>query len=245
MNGSGVSAKGSASGYFGRDLEAMSFARNYHRWILHHFGKRIAGRVAEVGAGSGNFSEELLQDTGVRGLIAFEPSDNMYPLLRRRLAGVDRAEVRQGFFGDFAPENPESFDAILYVNVLEHIESDGEELGLAHACLKPGGALLVFVPACPFLMSDFDRKIGHHRRYTKSGLRSLVGSAGFQVESCRYFDSLGIIPWFVAFVLLRRILTGGNVELYDRWIVPVLRRVEAILSPPIGKNLILVASKVA
>jgi hypothetical protein len=92
-------------------------------------------------------------------------------------------------------------------------------------------------------MSDFDRSIGHFRRYRKGDLLRVVEDAGFRVEKCRYFDLLGILPWYLVFVLMKRTLSGGNVSTYDRFVVPWLRRVERWVAPPIGKNLLLSARK--
>lgn len=225
--------------YFGRDLEAMSFARNYHRWILAEFAPYLGASVAEVGAGTGSFSA-LLLDTPVARLIAYEPSANMFPALSAALAREPRAQAVNGFFGtgDFA-----DLDAVVYVNVLEHVEDDKAELVHAFARLRRGGHLLLFVPALSWLYSDLDRRLGHFRRYTRDGLEDLVRGAGFAVVKSRYFDLAGILPWYVNFVLLRNEMDARSVALYDRVVVPVMRRIEKLVRPPIGKNVLLVARK--
>lgn len=232
------------SSYFGRDLEAMSFARNYHDWILGLFEEHLHGSLAEVGAGSGNLSEMLLERSRITSLSCYEPSSNMYPLLEERLRTQARAVCTHGFFGYGTEGESPKFDAVLYANVLEHVEDDAAELALVHKALRPGGKLLVFVPAGAWLFSDFDRSIGHFRRYGRKGLVKLVRSAGFTVESCHFLDSIGVIPWFLLFVLMRKTLSGGNVALYDRLVVPWLRRLEGVCRPPFGKNLVMVATAV-
>ena len=228
--------------YFGKDLEAMSFALNYHRWIADEFAPYIEPCIAEVGAGTGNFSEFILQ-RGAKKLFAFEPSSNMYPLLSEKFISDDRVEVRNSLFGECSSEFVESFDAVFYVNVLEHIESDGEELRIAYRTIKAGGHLLIFVPALQWLYSELDNKLGHFRRYHKKDLCDVVTGAGFDITCVKYFDIAGIIPWYLAFVLMKKNMTGGNVSVYDRFIVPPMRFIEGLLAPPIGKNILLVASK--
>ena len=226
--------------YPGKELEAMSIAVNYHRWILDEFAPYLGENVAEVGAGNGSVSK-LILERPVKRLTAFEPSQNMFPLLREALAGEGRAAVVNDFFG---PRHAQAgFDSIAYINVLEHIEDDRGELAGALKALKPGGHLLVFVPALSWLYSDFDRQIGHFRRYRKKGLAALAGDAGFTIVSARYFDLAGVIPWYVNFVLLRNSIGSGSVSLYDRLVVPVMRNVERMVTPPIGKNVLLVARK--
>ena len=144
----------------------MSFAVNYHKWILSEFMPYIGNYVAEVGAGIGNFSRLLLKTDRINRLMAFEPSANMYPLLQKTLMNDKRAKAINGFFAQ--GEISEYFDTVIYVNVLEHIEDDVSELVYVNNVLMRGGHLLIFVPALPWLYSNLDREIGHFRRYTKN-----------------------------------------------------------------------------
>lgn len=226
--------------YFGKDLEAMSFARNYHKWILSEFSPYLGNSVAEVGAGAGSVST-LLLETNISSLVAFEPSRNMYPLLKKSLAGDKRATVINDFFSRETAGN--LFDSILYVNVLEHIEDDASELANARDALNAGGHLLIFVPALPWLYGEIDRQVGHIRRYMKKDLVALTHQAGFTVVKARYFDIAGIIPWYINFVLLKNTIGSGSVSLYDRIVVPPMRLLEGLVPAPLGKNVLLVARK--
>ncbi|NQV48852.1 MAG: class I SAM-dependent methyltransferase [Candidatus Marinimicrobia bacterium] len=228
--------------YPGKDMEAMSFAINYHQWILEEFAPYLGDCIAEVGAGQGNFSEFLL-GTNIKQLVAFEPADNMIQLLRQRLGSSARAEVIHAFFEEKSDQFIERFDSICYVNVLEHIEDDRSALIHAFRAIVPGGHILIFVPALPVLYSNQDKILGHFRRYTRPCLSTIVKSAGFNIKHLRYFDIAGILPWFIAFVLLKKSSNAANVMLYDRLVVPIMKKIETKISPFIGKNLILVAQK--
>jgi hypothetical protein len=70
-----------------------------------------------------------------------------------------------------------------------------------------------------------------------------VQNAGFSIKKAHYFDMLGIIPWYIAFVLLKRTITASNVSAYDKSIIPVTSRIERLARPIIGKNLILIGEK--
>lgn len=229
-----------AANYPGRELEAMSFAVNYHHWIVGELAPFLGRRVAEVGAGIGSVSSLLLQQP-IERLEAYEPSANMFPQLAARLAGEPRAHAVNAFFGAEPPAQP--FDSVAYINVLEHIEDDRGELARAFAAIRPGGHLLVFVPALAWLYSDFDRRIGHARRYSRAVLQEVARAAGFEVAFAKYFDVAGVLPWYLNFVLLRRGLGAGGVALYDRLVVPPMRRIEGWVAPPLGKNLLMVARK--
>jgi SAM-dependent methyltransferase len=227
--------------YFGRDLEAMSFAKNYHDWIVDEFSPYLGKNVAEVGAGTGSFSE-LLVDR-VDRLIAFEPSENMYPELARKFAGNSRVETVNNFFGEECARFENTLDSAVYVNVMEHIEHDAEEFTYIYKALKPGGHALIFVPALPFLYSDLDTSLGHFRRYVKPGLTGIAEKAGLRIVKAHYFDVMGILPWYVTFTLLGKQISGGKVAAYDKYVVPVMRRLEGIIRPPLGKNVLMIARK--
>lgn len=218
----------------------MGSADHYRRWIVGCFAPFLGRKVAEVGAGIGSVSRILLEQP-IERLTAFEPSSNMFPLLSACLRGEPRAAAVHGLFG--AAQAGQAFDSVAYINVLEHVEHEREELAAAHAALRPGGHLLVFVPALAWLYSDFDRAVGHFRRYSKDGLERVIGHAGFEVVESRWFDLAGVLPWYVYFTLLGRGMGPASVSLYDRLVVPPMRRIEGAVRPPIGKNVLLVARR--
>ena len=229
--------------YFGRDLEAMSFAVNYHRWILDEFREFIGRTVVEVGAGTGNFTS-LLLTTEPSLHFALEPAANVFARLAERFAGVPNVRALRGTLADLSGEVAGGADTVMYVNVLEHIEDDRRELERARETLRPGGHLCVFVPALPWLYGTADAAFGHHRRYTRGVLAGLVAAAGFRTVKLRHFDIAGILPWFVLFRVLKRpCFTAGQAKWYDRLAVPALRRMESAVAPPAGKNLLLVARR--
>lgn len=231
-----------AGAYFGRDLEAMSAAENYHAWLIDRIRPWIGGRCVEVGAGTGNLTQSLAKENFSQ-LTAVEPSANMFSILCERF---DKTSIRTrcSFFQDLVETDRSDLDTVLYLNVLEHVEKDVEELRAVHQSLKPGGVVVVFVPALMFLYSNFDKKIGHFRRYHKEELVSRMRGAGFEIEYSRYMDILGVIPWWVTFRLLGKILVSSQVQLYDRIGVPITRKIESIVAPPIGKNLLVIGRRI-
>ncbi|MEE4359661.1 MAG: methyltransferase domain-containing protein, partial [Desulfococcaceae bacterium] len=135
------------------------------------------------------------------------------------------------------------FDSVIYINVFEHIEDDSEELAHVFRVLKKNGYVIIFVPALSWLYSNFDKNIGHFRRYNKKDIQVLIREAGFQVIQVKYFDFIGIFFWYIVFVLCKKTLTGNNVFLYDKLIVPCMNKIENIIEPVIGKNLLVIAKK--
>lgn len=228
--------------YVGRDLEVMAAADHYHAWILDLCRPYLRGRAAEVGAGTGTFTR-LLADTPLTQVTAFEPAENLFRVLQERVSAAPNIEPRNALFPRHGEAEREAFETIFYINVLEHIPDHEAELHSAFEALTPGGRLAVFAPALSWLYGSHDREVGHCRRYHRAGLVQLAQQQGFEVLLARYFDFPGILPWFILFRVFKTRMQGGQVDLYDRWAVPVIRRLEAWAPPPIGKNLLLIAEK--
>ena len=140
--------------YYGRDLEAMSFAKNYYTWLIDEVSSFLGDYVAEIGAGQGNFSSFLL-NTGIKRLIAFEPSENMFPILQRRFQNEDRIQVFNTYLHDYPGGGPEPFETAIYINVLEHVADDVKELALIHSHLKTRGHVILLVPALSTLYNPY------------------------------------------------------------------------------------------
>ena len=165
--------------------------------------------------------------------------------LRREFSGEANVTIVSTTVESYISAAPDgSSDNAVLVNVLEHIEDDAEVVSELFRLLRPGGHIMIFVPAMSWLFSPLDAAVGHHRRYEKGAMADLVGKAGFEIIDVRYFDLFGIVPWWLIYTL------GGKMDfsprlsrLYDRLIVPVTRALEALIPPPVGKNLVLVARK--
>ena len=229
--------------YFGKDLEAMSFAQNYHRWILEEIFPYLGPKTAEIGAGMGNFSEFLLESNNIEQMFSYEPDKDMFEILQDKFANNPRIETINDFFSAQSVTD-KKLDSVVLINVLEHIEKDERALSEINSTMTDNGHLLIFVPALQKLFSETDRVLGHFRRYQKAELRAKVESAGFKIKKLEYFDFTGIFPWFfVVRVLKKDPLVSANVDLYDKLAIPIIKRFEKVFSPPIGKNLILIAQK--
>jgi len=218
----------------------MASAANYRRWIVDAIDPYLGKRIAEVGAGIGSITRIILERP-VDQIVAFEPSTNMFPHLAKSVEGHANARAVNELFG--GEQAGQDYDSVVYINVLEHVEHEREELLAAYHALRPGGHLLVFVPALAWLYSNFDREVGHFRRYSRDGLQRVVTHAGFDLVRSRYFDVAGVLPWYIHFTLLGRGMGKGSVSLYDRWVVPPMRIVEGWVAPPLGKNVLLVARR--
>lgn len=240
-----------SSTYAGHDLGTLADIPNYQEWIVGSFRSRVSGqRVIEIGAGIGSMAR--LYAWLAREVVLLEPAGNLMERLRENLRPLPNAKFVNAILEDVAGKqvdgcdfSSESFDAAVMINVLEHIEDDGATLRTLRSLLRPGGWLIVFVPALSWLFGSLDEVHFHKRRYSARTLGRVARDAGFDVEILRYFDVLGVIPWFVAGRVMRqREFNGAATKLYDRVVVPLGARLERLVVPPLGKNLLCIARRI-
>ncbi|MGC1462870.1 MAG: class I SAM-dependent methyltransferase [Terracidiphilus sp.] len=220
------------------EFAALNEAVNYRNALLRDFQSHLKGSVLEVGAGIGQISSELHKIAEIKTLLSIEPDAGFCARFR---ADLPQLGLHQGTASDLESET--HWNAILSVNVLEHIEKDEEELAVYHRLLQPArGALCLFVPARPEIYAPIDRDFGHFRRYTRPELRKKLEGAGFRLVSFRYYNMVGYFAWWLNFcVLKKRSFDVGSVRLFDRVIFPVVHGFEShICAPPIGQSLMVV-----
>jgi SAM-dependent methyltransferase len=226
--------------YCGTELEAMAHAPNYYNAIKRRFAPHLGRRVLEVGAGVGTFSALLARDRTIENLTLLEPALNNFPTLSARFSGDSRVRVLQGYLEEYSARL--SADAMVLVNVLEHVPDDVRLLQAAHQVLAPGGRILIFVPAVQALYGSLDEAFDHHRRYSLGLLRDRLTGAGFRIRKIHYMNLPGVLSWFIAGrVLRRRTLSPRDVRTYDRWVVPWMVKLESMHAPPIGQSLLAIA----
>lgn len=225
------------AGYTGRDnLEVMQEAENYNQWLCSLVSSRASktDHVLDFGAGSGTFAKIFAKEGF--NVSCVEPDGILRSgLITSGLSTVESAEQLP----------PQSFDFIYTFNVLEHIENDAAEAAKLVRALKPGGTLLVYVPAFQILFSSMDRKVGHYRRYRLSPLVKMIEASGLRVTYARYADCLG----YCASLAYRLFgaddgsLSPTSIKVYDRMIFPISRLFDVFAGYAIGKNALVVAKK--
>lgn len=225
----------------GADFEftALREARNYRAALLQDFGPHLRGRVLEVGAGIGQITDGLLKISAIQSLTSIEPDAKFCHELRARLP---QHNLIHGTIADL--HSSASWNAILSINVLEHIHQDVQELAAYRELLLPAqGTLCLFVPARQEIYAPIDQDFGHFRRYSRSELEQKLHAAGFSQIQIRYYNFVGYFLWWANFCLLkRRSFDVGSVRLFDRVIFPIVHCLEArFLHPPIGQSLLVTA----
>lgn len=218
-----------------RVLETLGSARNYIAWLADIALPYLGTDPIEIGAGLGDYAQHWL-DHGMPRITLTENDELLYSQLRQRFADDARVEIRAL---DVLRAEPADHSAAVMLNVLEHIEDDRLALRRARQLAR---RVVALVPAFDFALGDFDRELGHHRRYTKASLSRVASDAGLEVEELRYVNAPGLIAWLVAVKWLRRHPHESRaVEVWDRAVVPVSRALERRVKPPFGQSVFLVA----
>jgi SAM-dependent methyltransferase len=205
-------------------------------------------RVLEVGSGTGA-NLPVLAALGVRLVVACDLSvEALSHGAPGRAVSLARADACRLPFADG------SFDVVLAADVIEHLDDDRQALEEFARVLRPGGHLILTVPAFPSLWGPQDIVAHHRRRYRRPRLLSLVVTTGIRVRSCFYFNYLLFVPILVArkLLLALRVPVASENEINTPWVNRVLTRVFFLdvdtaprLHAPFGVSLCVVALKPA
>lgn len=223
-------------------LEVLTAAQNYNEWIGSEVKSHLIPPVLEVGAGIGNLTKFCLEK---KPIFITDSDPKLVKELEERFGGrknifvklLDVSQRRKREFEDF-------FGSVYAINVLEHIDNDRVALGNIFSMMKGGGKLVVLVPAKRFAYSRLDRDLGHFRRYERKELREKLESAGFEIDSLKFFNIVGLFSWWARDKIARRNinLKPYQIKIFDR-IVPLLSFIEKRVKVPLGISLIAVARK--
>jgi ubiquinone/menaquinone biosynthesis C-methylase UbiE len=225
----------STTTYIGTELDVFGQARNWKQYLRELASPYLRGDVLEVGGGIGETSHAFRSEAQ-SSWTALEPDWQLATRLQRRVAGLRQSvQVVAGTIQ--AVRDRALFDAVIYIDVLEHIEQDRQELEQAASRLKRGGTIVVLSPAHQSLFTPFDEAIGHFRRYDRRQLRSLT-PAGTALIRLDYVDAVGLLLSIGNRLLLRSASPKlSQVLFWDRYCIPAAKRLDPLLGRRIGKSI--------
>lgn len=158
--------------------------RSIIRARLKRMNLRSDAEILEIGAGPGGNLALLSEFGRVRAVetdeYALKHAQSSYPGL----------QIEAGRLPDALPFEDARFDLITMFDVLEHIDDDAAALRALSARLRPGGRLLLTVPAYQWMWSQHDDRLHHYRRYTAGRLSRLLSESGWSANYLSYFNTL-------------------------------------------------------
>ncbi len=219
------------------NLLAMQHARNYNAFLgklIRKYGQGYS-TIVDFGAGVGALAKTAKNWAG--RLVCVEPDHKQLGFLQS--SGFETVP-------DISVLPDASVDYVYSVNVLEHIEDDVGVLAEISRKLRPGGRLLIYVPALQWLFTNMDREVGHVRRYSRDELNGKLCGAGYRITHSIYVDSLGVLAtlaykWFAN--KQEGKINIGALKVYDRFVFPLSRVLDLLLGKLLGKNLLVVCEK--
>ncbi|MFN3197539.1 MAG: methyltransferase domain-containing protein [Bradymonadia bacterium] len=210
----------------------------------------LEGSVLDVGCGSGGLVSWLLdQGRDARGI---DHSDATIDTARAHLSlcGHDPARVSTEDLAALVAQGHQ-VDNVVSMDCLEHVADDRGFLSHMVRLVRPGGRLVITVPALMAVFGPRDEAVGHHRRYHRGDLLDLVADEPLDLMEMRYWNLLGVPPAF----LYAKVLKSQMNESF-RWGKPNLRKrllrkglhtwfaqVERRIVPPLGLTLLMVCTR--
>jgi len=222
--------------YVGSELDLFAAVHNWKSYWSSRIRPFISGDVLEVGAGIGSNTPYLHRGNG--RFVCLEPDPLLAAQLASSLSQAGAGAACEVVCGTVQTLEARRFDTILYIDVLEHIEDDRNELETAARVLAKGGRLIVLSPAHQRLFTAFDAAIGHFRRYNRRMLRS-ISPPGLRLEKMWYLDSAGLVLSLANRHLLRQSMpTAAQLRFWDHYVIPVSRVLDRCFFGSVGKSVV-------
>ena len=208
--------------------DAIARVEHRHWWfsgrreiVARVLERRLApgASVLDIGCGTGFVLERLASRFDAWGL---EPDAGV----RSRASTEILPRILPGSTDDLSALDGRRFQAVLLLDVIEHVDDDAAALRAAARALADGGFLLVTVPAHPWLWSEHDVMNAHRRRYTRAVLRQALGNAGLAPLHLTHFNTR-LFPLALAHRLGRRRDTLEALSVPAGWLNRALRTVFA------------------
>ncbi len=226
-------------------LRRMASVDRYNKWIFASIARHIGDRVLEVGCGIGNMTPFFL---GAETVTAIDVLPESVAVVKKQSEGLPHVRVLTADIEASTVVDQlgaRSYDTVVCINVLEHIQNDAIALRNMKEVLIPGGKLILFVPAGQYLYGSLDRALGHYRRYTLAPLLALVESQGFEIVEAAYMNIAGIPGWFVSSRILRREAPPRGLLRLFNLLAPFFIRFEGAVRPPFGQSILCIAKRPA
>ncbi len=225
--------------YVGSELHLFSKVKNWKKYVFSEVEKNLPGNLVsiEIGSGIGSNSSYIAEVSNE--YIGIEPDARLLETAK----SVDSEKIFLHGYSSIIPTlKITKSKAVFYIDVLEHILEDRKELSEVDGYLSLGDYLVILVPAHMTLYSNFDSLVGHHRRYSKRTLLSILPS-DFVVLEIKELDSVGGLLSFSSKFL--RIKNGVNTRSVAIWnlLVPLSKFVDRFIKNRFGKSILLIARK--
>lgn len=232
--------------YTGSELEIFERAINWKAYYYELSSKFLQNNesVLEVGAGIGGLTKIYLRNSIYDKWTCIEPDKKNYKKLKNNLeiySKKNNLEIINSSIEEYLKVS-KKFDLIILADVLEHLQNDKEILFELYKILNSKGRIIMFIPACQYLYSRFDREIGHFRRYSFETLENIVPKNS-KILIMKYIDSFGFFASLTNKLILKSASPSLKQILFWDRLIPISKKLDSFLSYKFGKNIFMILSK--
>ena len=223
--------------YPGAELDNFDKAVVWRKYIFLLIKKYIKGNVLEVGAGIGSFTNNY--KNLARDITLTEVDQKNLIKLKEKFKDNNFT-----FSDKITKKILKKFDTIMHLNVLEHIKQDNEEIKNAFEKLNQDGYLIILVPAHNKLYSNFDKAVGHYRRYEIEFFKS-IKIKNSKLIKLIYLDSLGYFLYYLNKLFFKKEVYPSKLKIFiwDKIFTPISYFLDRILMYKFGKNILYIIKK--
>ena len=224
--------------YDGWELKFFDKSKNFRNYQLQLIKKFIKGYIAEVGPGNGMNASSYIKYP--KKIDLYEPTRKLYLQLKKSFKKNNKVSTYNKKF----ITQKEKYDSVLYLDVLEHIKDDKNEIIKAIKSIKKGGYLIINVPAYSHLYSKFDNDVGHHKRYEKKDIRIILKGLEFKKVDLTYYDSIGYM-----LSLLSKLTSSDYKKRFEQkikvwdFLIPLSKKIDYLINNLFGKSLLVILKK--
>jgi glycosyltransferase involved in cell wall biosynthesis/phospholipid N-methyltransferase len=212
-------------------LGRLARAPRFNDWMAETIQPFCGSRVLEIGSGTGNLTRRLIPR---RRYVASDINPLYLNTLRKLEVDRPYLDARYCDVTDPAsfPRDGESFDTIICLNVIEHVDDDRAALANIRSALTPGGRAIILVPRGEDLYGTLDEVLGHRRRYSEAALRKVANDAGLDVKEILHFNRVGTPAWWLNGRVLKRKTFGLVQVMMLNALTPLFRVIDGALPFP-------------
>jgi len=222
-----------------KNLDIMAKASNYNKWIFEQIEPHLGDKILEVGSGVGSMTAFFDN----KKVCCVDVNDNHIKALQKKYKCHKNITVVKTDLSRNHHKIKDTFDTIICINILEHVEDDMNMLVNFYPLLKKKGKLILMLPAFKKLYGTIDEADNHYRRYNKKEIEQVLDIADFKIKDVYYMNIIGAIGWYYHGKMLKlKTHNEGDIGLFDK-LVPAISSIEKVIRPPFGLSLIVVCEK--
>ncbi|MBA3284426.1 MAG: methyltransferase [Nitrosopumilus sp.] len=224
----------------------MSKADKFNQWMAETIAPYVSGDILEIGSGLGNISQYFIDKNYQITLSDIDPY--YLETLNKHFHDIGNVkeilsiDLQSKKFFETYKDLAKKFDTVFYLNVLEHLEFEDLAIQNSQFLLKPGGNLIILVPAYSFLYSPMDKALDHYRRYTQKRLNHVFQRNEMIVIKSFYFNFLGIVEWLYGKIKKLKTVPDSEMSTFNA-LIPFAKLFDKAIFHSMGLSVISVAKK--